>query len=821
MERLAKLFIVVCNFYCVVSTYDSPFTVLLTYPYSSSTRTSYLRPIWVNGGPCELEDYHCMNFEALKYTNGIRKRAGVPGIIIGTEAMLKNAMHHSHEMLQAEKIYHQALNETRLGCESIFLSENVAQTHVHVAKTDAPTNPALLCVKRLENSAMHYRNMVNIQFEEGVMGILVHRGYVWCTQIFARETKFNMKNPMCKQALGGTSALKLHMALDNEPCKLHDIQCMNIRATRYTNRIRIQVGKNALNLGTEAMLQNALDHSNRMQRRDNLFHQNIATTNLGCKSVFLSENVAKNNLKIAPNSQSADSAWICIEQFRNNPFHYKNMIASHVSETVTGVFVFGGQIWCTQLFTVKTKFGSGHCKQTGNSDNVSIKTNPIPSTSATPSSTIPVSENQESTNTIMNNQDGRPCLLTDVYCMNSNARKYTNQIRNIARRRELGFGTEAMLRNAIAHSKHMERKNELFHQYLATTNLGCESFFAGENLAKNSLEVAKHNSSVDPAWMCIEQFRNSPSHYNNMVANNVTETVMGVYVLDENIWCTQLFTVNTKFSSEGECKRTGPPNIEERQTEIISNMFQPTSSWKNGGPCGMSDAHCMNTQALKYTNKLRRVYKIYEYEKGTESMLLNALEHSKTMQKKNELFHQELKELDVGCNTTILSENVSQSHVLFGPKYAPSDPSQICVDQFHNSAEHNKNLHSSKFEQMVMGVFVHNGYIWCTQLFSVNTSYGQGQCDPAHKTDDSSNRRQGSYVQPFTPLFSSASMMPFKSPSIHVHTVSPTVTPSSSTFPSYVTLLSPASSTHAGCQSRSITQIPSTVTPSNFASRVS
>lgn len=77
--------------------------------------------------------------------------------------------------------------------------------------------------------------------------------------------------------------------------------------------------------------------------------------------------------------------------------------------------------------------------------------------------------------------DGGPCKRNDYRCMNAMALKYINEQRKRSGRKlhKLKMGTMAMLKNAMAHNRRMQRRGRLYHQNLRKTKLGCRSFFSG------------------------------------------------------------------------------------------------------------------------------------------------------------------------------------------------------------------------------------------------------------------------------------------------------------------------------------------------------
>lgn len=135
----------------------------------------------------------------------------------------------------------------------------------------------------------------------------------------------------------------------------------------------------------------------------------------------------------------------------------------------------------------------------------------------------------------------------------------------------------------------------------------------------------------------------------------------------------------------------------------------------------------MDKLALKYINALRTEFNLTAFKLGTLAMLDNAIEHCVYMSKSH-LQHQTL-EHNI-CGTKLRGENVAQNHVyLSKPLNKPTDPVQICMDQFISSKPHKDNLLTTKASHLVMGTYIDEvGYIWCTQTFWRNVTYGTGDC---------------------------------------------------------------------------------------------
>lgn len=158
---------------------------------------------------------------------------------------------------------------------------------------------------------------------------------------------------------------------------------------------------------------------------------------------------------------------------------------------------------------------------------------------------------------------GGPCSRNDYRCMNAVGLEYANKLRQAARVPLLRMGTERMLQVGRAHSKTMERRFEargrkIFHQEIKKIRLGCNSWYAGENVGLNYVYKGRNNRvPSDPAKLCVAQFNKSPAHRKNMLDKTHTEAALGVWIdARDRIWCTHVLALRTRFTRTGACKRT-------------------------------------------------------------------------------------------------------------------------------------------------------------------------------------------------------------------------------------------------------------------------
>lgn len=165
--------------------------------------------------------------------------------------------------------------------------------------------------------------------------------------------------------------------------------------------------------------------------------------------------------------------------------------------------------------------------------------------------------------TSRNSIPSAPCATGDNRCWNQLGLKHVNRLRTSRTRgralQPLKMGTERMFDIAMKHSMRMHKKaarrrsrgkTVTYHQNPRRIDLGCNSWFSGENVAYVARKKAK-----DAAGLCLERFRKSPLHRNNLLSNVHRYVVLGVYVDSKGfVWCTQIFSTNTRFGG-GKCKR--------------------------------------------------------------------------------------------------------------------------------------------------------------------------------------------------------------------------------------------------------------------------
>lgn len=104
--------------------------------------------------PCEDEDYDCWCVMAVKYTNDVRAKTGLPPLKVGSETMLKNTMDYAKTLADMGQLIHQEFSTANadIGCSLFQGAENIAQT---IAKG----NIAKACIDDWENRCVALRQL--------------------------------------------------------------------------------------------------------------------------------------------------------------------------------------------------------------------------------------------------------------------------------------------------------------------------------------------------------------------------------------------------------------------------------------------------------------------------------------------------------------------------------------------------------------------------------------------------------------------------------------------------------------------------------------
>jgi len=103
----------------------------------------------------------------------------------------------------------------------------------------------------------------------------------------------------------------------------------------------------------------------------------------------------------------------------------------------------------------------------------------------------------------------------------------------------LGMPTMSQEANAMKHSRDMMNVGGMFHQALPMSQeVGCNMWLTGENIAMTPTSII---GGKDPATACMELWRNSASHYQNMKSTSADTVAYGYASSNGKIWCTQTF----------------------------------------------------------------------------------------------------------------------------------------------------------------------------------------------------------------------------------------------------------------------------------------
>ena len=152
--------------------------------------------------------------------------------------------------------------------------------------------------------------------------------------------------------------------MGTDPCPLDTIgYCMNKYALKYTNLLRAKFQISPLISGSEAMFDNAMQHSIDQDASGQIFHQpnfkfGIFVGSDQCETVLSGENVAA-----FYNPKVKNAAMYCVmELWRKSPGHYKNMVKPAYKSAVIAIYRNNGLVTCTQTFSRdKKESGYGEC----------------------------------------------------------------------------------------------------------------------------------------------------------------------------------------------------------------------------------------------------------------------------------------------------------------------------------------------------------------------------------------------------------------------------------------------------------------------------
>lgn len=148
--------------------------------------------------PCDAGDYRCYNERGLQYVNALRSIGDIEVVKMGTEAMLEYAIEHAKDMAATRRVYNLTLPKLSVGCGSALTGDNVAS--VHLSEKGELADGVAICTTHWNNGTDHSKNILAPFNTEVVTGAARDEyGYIYCSQLFARNTKFTKRGP-CSRA---------------------------------------------------------------------------------------------------------------------------------------------------------------------------------------------------------------------------------------------------------------------------------------------------------------------------------------------------------------------------------------------------------------------------------------------------------------------------------------------------------------------------------------------------------------------------------------------------------------------------------------------
>jgi len=148
---------------------------------------------------------------------------------------------------------------------------------------------------------------------------------------------------------------------ETESCGAGDYRCNNIIGKSYVNALRSVADVDLLKMGTETMLEYAIEHAKEMAKTGMPYHQNLTSLEVGCGSMLTGENIA--SVHISKKGELADEPAICSTYWNDRDDSRKNMLASTHTEVVIGIARDKNDyIYCSQLFASSSQIEeSGPC----------------------------------------------------------------------------------------------------------------------------------------------------------------------------------------------------------------------------------------------------------------------------------------------------------------------------------------------------------------------------------------------------------------------------------------------------------------------------
>lgn len=124
----------------------------------------------------------------------------------------------------------------------------------------------------------------------------------------------------------------------------------------------------------------------------------------------------------------------------------------------------------------------------------------------------------------------------------------------------LKLGTKMQMGNARKYAEKLSKMGKLVHQALpqVTKEVGCKRWVGGENLAYN------YNQG-DIARACVNQWINSPVHFQNLIRDWFEEVVTAFHFdPDGRVYCVQTFSMYTPVGTYGSMNDPGCGQVSAR-----------------------------------------------------------------------------------------------------------------------------------------------------------------------------------------------------------------------------------------------------------------
>ena len=207
------------------------------------------------------------------------------------------------------------------------------------------------------------------------------------------------------------------------------------------------------------------------------------------------------------------------------------------------------------------------------------------------------------------------CNKGDTECWNAECLYWTDVIRKEAGVAPLAMGSVGMLDNAVSYSRQLNAKKRLKHQNIGAIKLPCGMKVASENIAYNFAEE-------NPAWKCMNQWKKSTGHYNNIVRERIASVVTGVFISGEGrVSCTQIFSRTLPEGGQPKCEacptnfpRGSSPKSAPKSATTMTATATPTQTLNQGMKKGMKICYkfilwsvwqCTYCSGSKYFNCVR------------------------------------------------------------------------------------------------------------------------------------------------------------------------------------------------------------------------